>query len=412
MKKWFCIVLIFILIFMTGCPDNEKEKSNDSNKVEVEKSENIDKKAANVFVNNYLTYVLKGDLNGMKSFYADDLKGQIKDVPVIANSRPVSYKMESGDSEEGSSNEGKTVNFKVHIYNSGQDMPYFSDDLYNYTVGLQEGKMVITKIEKEKSTEIYEKDKALYKREGDKIKGEKVLSLADMQEYISLSNTLYPGQKIPLPKDSFGPCGISPDGKSILITTKGIPKAQNISGLAVEKGATCYFVGLITMKENEEEQESIKKDTSTKDSKQVVKLEEDKTESKGASKSEEGSKQQPQEEEKTTKEQLTVKTLDFYVGWKIKTAAFSPDGKTIMIEYIQPSGLNRIKLYKTKEGEPIELIIDKQFLPDRFGIASPYFISPQELVFTIVPAKDATSEEEKFKGQWEFDLKEQKLKQY
>ncbi|SKA95328.1 hypothetical protein SAMN05443428_1187 [Caloramator quimbayensis] len=413
MKKWFCMFLIIILIFTTGCPGNEKKKSNESNKVEVNKSENkIDKNAASAFINNYLAYVLKGDFDGMKSFYNDEVKSQIKSIPVSSSSRPVGYKIDTDDSGlEESQNEGKSAAFKVHLFNSGQDIPYFSDDLYKYTVELKNNKMVISKIEKEKSTEIYEKNKVLYKREGDKIKGEKILSLSEMPDFISLSNTLYPGQKIPLPKDGFGPCAISPDGKNILITTKGTLKTAGASGGSIKNDVTYAFIAILSMKEDE--QQSIQQNKNTKDSKQVIKLEgggdeKNKEESSGNEESKTGAEGQEKE-----KVQLpSIKTLDLYVEAKIKTAAFSPDGKFIIVEYIPPSGLNRIKMYKVQEREIVELIVDRQFLPDRFGIVSPAFISFEELSFKVVPSKDATSEEQKYEGIWKMDIKEQKLKPF
>lgn len=415
MKKWFCMFLIIILVITTGCPGNDKQKSNESNKVEVNKSENkIDKNAASAFINNYLAYVLKGDFDGMKSFYNDEVKSQIKNLPVSSNSRPVGYKIDTDDSGlEDNQNEGKGVSFKVHLYNSGQDIPYFSDDLYKYTVELKNNKMVISKIEKEKSTEIYEKNKVLYKREGDKIKGEKILSLGEMPDFISLSNTLYPGQKIPLPKDGFGPCAISPDGKNILITTKGTLKPAGMSGENLKSAVTYAFIAILSMKEEEDEQQSMQQNKNTKDSKQVIKLEGGGDEKNKEEPSQgEGSKTEAEGQGKGITEAPSIKNLDLYVEAKIKTAAFSPDGKFIIVEYIPPSGLNRIKMYKTSEREIVELAVDKQFLPDRFGIASPSFISIEELSFKVIPAKDATSEEQKYEGIWKMDIKEQKLKPF
>lgn len=403
MKKFIFSLLIISLIFFTGCPDNEKQKSNDSNKVQVEKNEDtIDEKAAEAFMKNYLSYLLKGNIDGMKSFYSESLKSHISDIPFSASSRPVAYKMEIDESSQENTSEGKTKSFKVNIYNCGIDIPYFSDDTYKYVVEKKEGKMAISKIEKVKSTEIFEMNKGLYKREGDKIKGEKILSLSDMPEYISLSNVGFPGQKIPLPKEAFGPCAISPDGKSIIITTKGITKKEG-------KDTDYYFIGIVSMKENKDEEESLKQNK--KDSRQVIKLEEEKgKESKEEMPSNEEGKMQ--EGEKAEKAIPIIKTLDLYVGSKIKTVCFSPDGKLILTEYINPSRLNRIKMYKSKEGESMDLIIDKQFLPERFSLLSPYFISLKEIVFKVEPGKDATLEEQKFKGEWEFDFQEQKVRQY
>ncbi|MCX7885264.1 MAG: hypothetical protein N2448_09600 [Caloramator sp.] len=411
MKKWFCIFLILVLVFLTGCPGNEKEKSKEFNKMEVDESQSkIDKKAATILINNYLAYVLKGDFDGMKSFYNDEVKSQIKSLPVSANSRPIGYKIDTDYSEEeDNKNQEKEVVFKVHLYNSGQDVPYFAEDIYKYTVELKNNKMMISKIEKEKSTEIYEKNKVLYKREGDKIKGRRILSLNEMPEFISLSNTPYPGQRISLPKEGFGPLAISPDGKNILITTKGTLKP---SGENIKKPVYYAFIAILSMKEEKDEQQSIQQNKNAKDTKQVIKLEGGDEKNKEEPSQDEGSKTETERQGKGVTEAPSIKALDLYVEAKIKTAAFSPDGKHIIIEYIPPSGLNRIKIYKTNERKLVELIVDKKFLPDRFGIVSPSFISEEKLFFTVIPGKDATPEEERYKGIWEMNIKEQKLKQF
>lgn len=418
MKKVLCIFLFLLLIIFPGCPDKEKQKSNDSNKVQVEKKDTkIDKKAAKVFIENYMSYVLKGDVDAMKSFYSDDLKFKIMSVPFTSNAHPVGYKMDTeegssgeeggGSEESGGKDEGKGVDFKVHIYSSSKGAPYFSDDTYKYTVTMQDNKMAIDKMEKEKSTELYEKNDVLYKREGDKITGEQVISLKDMPEYITLSNTVSPGLKLPTPRDAFGPCALSPDGKDVVITTAGTPKGTASGGYA--------FAGIIKSEEGKQEggeQESIKQQGGQQDAKQTMKLEGGmgggaQQKKAGAEKgvTEEGAKQAEK------KKPPSMKILDLYMGSKVNTVSFSPDGKLILVEFIPPSGLSRVRVYKSESSEPLELTIEKQFKPDRFAISSAYFTSPEELSFNVIPASDATAEEQRFKGTWQFNVKTEKLKQ-
>jgi hypothetical protein len=44
-------------------------------------------------------------------------------------------------------------------------------------------------------------------------------------------------------------------------------------------------------------------------------------------------------------------------------------------------------------------------------LIDPYFETPNELIFTVIPVKNATPEEKKYKGDWKIDIKKGDLKQ-
>ncbi|EYE88500.1 hypothetical protein Q428_07430 [Fervidicella metallireducens AeB] len=218
MKKILTVILIFLMMFLTGCPDKPNQQENSDNKKKVEQ---IDKKAAGEFLDNYLRFVLERNIDAMKSFYSKNLKSQIREVKLEDNPHPIGYKIvedDENDEEEGSSQEGAIV-VKVHIYNSYNGVPYFSDETYKYTLIKEDGEIVIDKVQEDKSIVIDGKDKSIVKRDSYKVKGEEIIKIGDLPEFITPKKGSLPEQKFKVPKNQFGPCALSSDGKKILITS-------------------------------------------------------------------------------------------------------------------------------------------------------------------------------------------------
>lgn len=388
MKKLLVLPIIIFLVFSTGCPDkSDNSPKNSENKTQVMK---IDPKSAKSFMENYMGYVLKRDTGAMKSFYSPELKDKIRDIPVQSNPHPVGFKLGEGESKE------KNVEFKVHIYNAFTGSPYYSDDSLKYTVTMNNGKMYIDKIEKDKTTvEVYSKGGTLYKKEGDKVIGDYIVSLQDLPDYGIPRYTSSPEQKFPIPKQSFGPCAISPDGKSIVITS-----TEKHSFLALVEGGGGKEQGKGTEKETMNMQPGEKKQGGG-----------GKEQAGGGEESQQGQQTQesPSEKELERVKNQTVKPIDFLLDTKVNLITFSPNGKMFAVEYLPQGKLTNILVYKGEGGDVIETKINKQFRPDRFSITNPYFSSEDKLVFTVEPVRDATKEEQSQGGTWNYDMKEEKL---
>lgn len=372
MKKIILVLIIGAMFIVTGCPDKEKPKSDD-NKVKVMKT-NV--KSAKVFMDNYMRYVMKRNQGAMNSFYGSKIKLRIKNTTVLKDPHPIGYSVSEGESKD------KNAEFKVHIYSGSTNLPYFSDDEFKYIVGMENTKMVIDGIEKGKSIEIFEKDKELYKREGDKLKGEPLISLKDLPNYVVPKEASFLEQKFPVPKKSFGPCALSPDGKSSIITSFD----------------TNSFIGIIN--EEEKTAQAMAQPSGQK-----------KSGGGGGGGGGQGQGAGGGGQNIEPKVSMRLKTVDFYSNVKVNNVNFSPDGKMFVIEFTPKSGISQILVYKSKSAERTILKSDKQFRVDRFSMTNPYFSSPKELIFTINPIKNATLEEKKFKGDWKLDIDKGKVSQ-
>jgi hypothetical protein len=113
--------------------------------------------------------------------------------------------------------------------------------------------------------------------------------------------TSLPEQKYPVPKDNFGPCALSPDGKSVIVTSTG--------------GNT--FLAKVEAKE-EKETSSVQGGGDSGGA----------GGSGGSGGSQGGGSEGGQQGQSGGKKpEISIKAVDFFFGSKIDSIVFSPDGK-------------------------------------------------------------------------------------
>lgn len=362
------------MLLFTGCPGGEEPKSNDNeNKTQVKR---IDKNAAKEFMDNYMRHMMSGNKGALNSFYSEEIKEKANNVPETKNPSPVGFKLEEGE------NKKEEMEFTAHIYSASTDSPYYSDDTYKYTIKSNQGKMIIDKIQKDKSTEMFSKGNIMYKREGNKVTGEPLFKLEDLPLF-AVPRGAGVG-KYSVPKKAFGPCAIAPDGKSYIISSSGDDNS---------------FVASVKMEE----------------AKEAVLIQGGKQDNQGGGKGggQQGGQEQGQgqgQQEKSN-ENISLMPIDLYLNTKITGISFAPNGKNLAVEIVPPEGNVRVNLYKGKEWEQVKTDIDKHFDKTRFSIKKPYFVEDNKMIFSVEPIKDATPEEQTYRGQWIYNIKEDKVNQ-
>lgn len=377
MKKYSIFLILFITLLFTGCPGGEDEGGNSEGENKSGSENKIDMKSAKEFMDNYMRYVIKMDTDVMKSFYTPKLKEQIKDVAKASNPHPVGYSIGGGEGKE------KKAEYTVSIFNAYTGSPYFSSDTYKYTVVMEDGKMLIDSISKDKVMELFGKGKVLFMKEGSKVEGKYVISLDELPTYASPQSS--PEVKLPIPRDAFGPCALSPDNKSIIFTSVGKDS-------------------FIAMGELEEEDKSTMNQRAEGG---------DKNKQGGDKKGggEQGGQEKGKEQEQQ-KAKIKMNPIDLYPDTKINVLVLSPDGKTLAVETAPVGGQSQLKLYKSDKGEGLEAQkIKNNFRPDRFSLSNPYFTSPTAIVFTVKAIDGAQDEEKELEGEWIYDIKAETLKQ-
>lgn len=56
------------------------------------------------------------------------------------------------------------------------------------------------------------------------------------------------------------------------------------------------------------------------------------------------------------------------------------------------NGMSYINLYKNS-GEAIDLKLEERFEKGKFSLTKPYFVSENEVIFSVIPSKNSTEEE-------------------
>lgn len=215
-KKYICIILSMILCLdMASCslrkaspapPKKPNEKKEDADKP--------DKNEGKKLLEQYLRALIIRDSARISSFYSESLKQQAVNFSTQPNPHPNGFTIDSVEEKEGK------LQAKVKLLSVYTAEPYFSSDSSSFTIIKEKGSYVIDKIEQEKTTEIVQKENALFMKEGGDVKGKEIIKLAELPGY-AVPQGATPDQKYPVGKDRFGPIAGDAEGKKLAVTTVG-----------------------------------------------------------------------------------------------------------------------------------------------------------------------------------------------
>lgn len=225
MKRIFCSVLSFVIAFvLISCSSGRSTQPPKGGQGETEEqggttgqggqNEKPDKNEGKKVVEGYLQALILKNTGKVKSFYSTALKQSSGNFTPSTEPHPIGYKIDNLDEKEGKL-EGKATIFSVI-----DNVPYFSSDESSITVIKEKGSYVIDKIEKTKSAEVIEKDKALFMKQGEDIKGKEIVKLDDLPRFAAPQGST-PDIKYPIGRDNFGPIALDPDGKVLALSTTG-----------------------------------------------------------------------------------------------------------------------------------------------------------------------------------------------
>jgi hypothetical protein len=454
LKKLLMVPLVILFMFFTvGCPDKAESKGDTEEKTKTKK---IEVKSADLLMENYMRFLMIGNRGAMKSFYSAGLKKKLRIKASSADILPAGFSVGEADMMM------EKANYKVNIYNSNRKGAYFSNDEFKYVVKIEGNKLVIDDISKEKSTELFKDGNYLFKRMDEKIKGDKIISLQDLPNYITAKEASAVEQKFPMPKKNFGPCALSPDGKVIVFSTTDKSSFLGILNENEEgsEQSSALTFPLTASTELQVKKAKIKSATATATATEsrmnranstaslevaamapasepqmattstveagisveplamsVLQQEgKDKQKSSGGQDQGAGGGNEQQNEGagagNDNSSKYKIKTVDLYFNSEIRNIAFSQDGKLFVVEYRPNPGLSKIAVYKSESGDKYALKSTQQFSASRFSFTNPYFASPKELVFTLIPTSIASATEVKSKGDWRLDLEKGTLRQF
>lgn len=225
MKRILCSILLFgIAFFLISCSSRRSTQPPKGGQSGTEEqggttgqggqNEKPDKNEGKKVVEGYLQALILRDTNKIKSFYSSGLKQSCGNFTPSTEPHPVGYKLDNLDEKEGK------LEGKAKIFSVIDNVPYFSADESSITVVKEKGSYLIDKIEKSKSTEVIEKDKALFMKQGEDIKGREIVKLDDLPRFAAPQGST-PDIKYSIGRDNFGPIALDPDGKVLALSTVG-----------------------------------------------------------------------------------------------------------------------------------------------------------------------------------------------
>lgn len=216
------IISIFLSLFMafgiSSCSQNKAQLPQDESKQEQgdvkADEEKLDKEEARKILDEYLRALILRDNEKINTFYSEKLKQQAGSFTPTSDSHPNGFKIDTVEEKEGKL-EGKATLLSVYT-----GKPYFSSDESKYTIIKEKGTYVIDKIEKSKSSEIVEKEKALFLKEKGDVKGKEIIKIDQLAGYM-VPQGATPDRKYTIGTDGFGPIAGDVEGKKFAVSTVG-----------------------------------------------------------------------------------------------------------------------------------------------------------------------------------------------
>jgi WD40 repeat protein len=147
-------------------------------------------------------------------YYSQGLRKSIVNPAPMKEPHPNGYKIGPME-EKGGKLEGSATLFMVYT-----GRPYFSADESKFEILKEKGSYAIDKIEKSKSMEISEKEKALVMREEGDVKGKEIVKLDELPEFAAPQGAS-PDKKFTIGRDAFGPIAMDPESKKLALSTTG-----------------------------------------------------------------------------------------------------------------------------------------------------------------------------------------------
>lgn len=371
--KRICAALILALILVIGgCGKNSDSSKEETPTPTEEKTDKIDNKAAEDFMEHYMTYVVDMNDNAKRSFYSSRLLQEIGSEEAEKEPHVVGYILgDSETSEEGS-------NFSASLLCEVTGEPNFSIDTYSYTLINENGTLKIDKISKESSMELLGEGDKIYLKKDEESEKQLAVTLDDLPDYSVMQVGASPEQKFSVPKKKFTSCGMASDGENVIVTSSD------------DTGSAC-FISKVTVKQDKEALQQGEDEQGQGGEKQEE---------------EEQDKEKPQDKEKS---KGIVKPLDLIKDCQAYGITFSPEFDKFIVGLLYPNGTKGFRIYDMESGKIVEAQVD--FLGEKVSSEMPYFASDKEIQFKVNPADDATDEEKSYMGKWSLDLESGKVKQ-
>ncbi|AYE34397.1 hypothetical protein [Clostridium septicum] len=347
------LIIFLIPTIFVGCLDKNNQSNKDINIFNSKEALNVAKK--------YLDFVVVGDLIGANSLCKDDLLEANKNIST-GTSKVISYAqenfIESGNSAYGIFN----------VIRSSDSEPKCDLDSFSIKVNQIGKEYKISEIKAVNKGQVYVKNNNLRMIGEDGGKSDLVVKLTDMPKDIYPRENKIMLYKEPSPNKAFGIVALSYKGEKIAISTLG-EDSVFISVAYIENSKQTVGSSGSSTSNNAEAEQSLEGLLEKPIAKKVV-------------------------------------PLDILRNISVNNFIFTQEEEELIIEFTNESSVNRIKLYKTDDGTPIDLGLDDIFDNAKYNIK--VIALDKNKVFIKVD-KANNNEDDSLLGEYKIDMEKLKI---
>ena len=336
MKKIFCIILIlFVFLESAGC------SKGISNPNSIIKKFDIDN--ATKTVNSYMNDIMKKDISAASKFYASEFKktsSEKNEQHLIVNGYKFDEITQSGD----------MAIIKVKVSKINNTIPYDSLETETFKVVKEKDMYKIKSIDTENEKEIFvgeTKNTQIRIRSKNNIKTNLLTNFDGMPKYYYVQEDKARNNKIPISIGEYGLIGISFDGSSGFVTTKG----KN------------PYVEVINFDESMMTQGG--------------------AQGSGADAGGSGQSQEDEMKPETPigKELVPLEVIPDAI---IENAIYSQDNRNLVVQFTKNNLGSTLKIYKCKDGEEVAFDFEKNYPMEKVDVKIINFVR-KGLIYEVVP---------------------------
>ncbi len=207
MRKYLVtVILIFCMLLFSSCSGKDKEAKGG------EEKEKFNNKIAMNVTQNYMKYIMSGDMENANKLYAKDISEKNKGT-LDSDLKIVGYRI---DEVNGM---GEAALIKIKVSRSVKDIASAALDTYNIKIVKEKDEYKIKDISATTEKEAFQEGQTIRMRQKNNIKTNLVIDQSGIPHYTFSKNDKARVSKLQIPKDKFGNINFSYSGDKLAFTT-------------------------------------------------------------------------------------------------------------------------------------------------------------------------------------------------
>ena len=357
-KSIIYIILIIMLLNIVSCSKNTNTQKSEEHKFDIKKAESL--------IDNYMRSMISEDETAMDKLLTDKL---LKTTKIIEKSvlKVKGYKIDEYNEV------GDTAIFKVKVSSTSLEKSKSSLDTYTFKIVLENFNYKISEVKTSLEKECYYENYGLRIRNKKDVESQLLIDSDGIPQYGFAREDKSQTSKLELPRTNFQNIvfGYSGDNLAISITNK-------ISFIGIVKIATDSVQTAASQGGPDQNGGTLQQGGSSQTEKNL------------------GPREKPIGKE--------LMTIDVLKNCKIDFMVFSPDEKSLVIQYTNIDNRKCLRVYDADKGDLISFKFEENYNVNNLDIKYSYF-SKDALYYEVVPRDDKKDIEKQVAGMWQIDLK-------